>query len=679
MSAFTIKPQVASWDGTLEYSTDTENWTAFTIDGATAEADAPNDYRLHIRGTDNTRISDDNMMAPGWTLAATAPVACSGDIGTLLDYSTVLGGGHPQMADFCFVNLFRYWRELVSAPALPATTLSESCYDHLFHGCSALETAPTLPAETLADYCYSGMFRSCKALTETPALAATNLADACYAYMFTGCTGLTNAPALPATQLASICYQNMFTGCTNLTEAPVLPATNLAVYCYAFMFEGCTGLTRLPELPATQLANNCYEEMFKDCTGITLYAEGTAPTWGIPAGANPAADWNTGMLAGTGGTFTGNPVIGRTYYYTPIPVPVVFDATGGTFADGSSVITQVHVAVYGALPDAARDSYTLVGWFDGCTNGAAQAVTGEVLLYNAPHTLHARWTAAPDGTPASIFAYTNNADGTITITGFKDPSQQVDKLTLPDMIDGLIVTAIAPAAFANSTSGMTEVHIPVFCTSIGDQAFLSIPTITRLVFPPTRDWRDPSQPAALHIGKYAFSGAMGLTELTLPAEVASLGNYAFSNTRNLQKITILGHPVLGKQVFRSAGVDTDGITLHLDPALANDPDYMNQLTAGMNLAEVKTDGIITGLRIYKIGFAPSGRVVLGVIVERYPEWGEFDPASIWVEYRARLGDDGEVWFPDPAELEEDGTVTLEVDRPEGGSAFFRAFVAPEAD
>jgi hypothetical protein len=340
----------------------------------------------------------------------------------------------------------------------------------------------------------------------------------------------------------------------------------------------------------------------------------------------------------------------------------------------------VHAIVYGELPDAMRDSYTLVGWFDGCTNGAAQAVTGEVLLYNAPHTLHARWTAAPDGTPASIFAYTNNADGTITITGFKDPSQQVDKLTLPDMIDGLIVTAIAPAAFANSTSGMTEVHIPVFCTSIGSKAFLSVPTITRLVFPNTRDWCNPTEPAALHIGRYAFSGATGLTELTLPAEVAELGDYAFSNTRNLQRVTILGHPVLGNQVFRSAGMDTDGVTLHLDPVLANDPDYMNQLTAGMKLAEVKTDAIITGLRIYMIGFAPSGNVILGVIVEKAAEWGDPDPASIWVQHRARLSDASVVLIPAAAELEEDGTVTLEVERPEGDSAFFRAFVLPpEAD
>ena len=602
-SAFSIKPQVESWDGTLEYSTDTTNWVAFTTNNAAiAVTDGNGTYTLHFSGTGNTRISPNDMGVSGWTLVADGTVACSGNIGSLLDYATVAGGGQPAVTNYCFANLFSGWTALTSAPNLPATTLARGCY--------------------------YGMFRNC----------------------------------------------------TGLTQTPDLPATNLARTCYASMFQGCTGLTNLPTLAATALADNCYASMFKNCSGIMLHADGTAPTWSIPADAVEATGWNQDMLAGTGGTFTGDPQIGVTYYYTlpQVGVQVVFDATGGAFADGPSAVTQVCVNVYGDLPVATREGYTLVGWFDGCTNGAAQAAAGGALLYNTAHTLHARWTAKPGTTPASIFAYTNNADGTITITGFTNPNQQVTKLVLPDMIDGRFVTAIAPGAFANSTSGMTEVHIPVFCTSIGDKAFTRIPTITRLVFPNTRDWRNPTQPAALHIGKYAFSAATGLTELTLPVEVASLDDYAFFNTRNLQKITILGRPALGTQVFRNAGVDTEGVTLHIDPVLAADEEYMARLTALMHNVTVRTDGTITGLRIYKIGFAPSGNVILGVIVERYPEWGEFDPASIWVKYYARLGDDGEVWFPNSAELEEDGTVTLEVDRPEGGSAFFRAFVAPEA-
>ncbi|HQC78786.1 MAG TPA: leucine-rich repeat domain-containing protein, partial [Mycobacterium sp.] len=665
---------------------------------------------------------------PGWMITAAAPVACSGNIETLLDYATVDAGDHPAMADSCFASLFHACTALSSAPALPATNLTDSCYFAMFVGCRGLTEAPVLPATTLANNCCSSMFQACTGLTNAPALPATNLADHCYANMFYGCTGLTQAPALPATNLAGSCYRAMFANCTSLaeaptlpattmadsccsfmfsdcttlttppvlpatnlagncytamfsgcmglTEAPTLPATTLAYGCYKEMFYGCTGLTSLPELSATTMADFCYRAMFYGCTGITLYEDGTAPTWGIPAGAQAAQYWNFDMLAGTGGTFTGDPVIGAIYYYTPpqVGVQVVFDATGGAFADGASAVTQVCVNVYGELPVAAREGYTLVGWFDGCTNGAAQAAAGGALLYGTAHTLHAHWTAVPGTTPASIFAYTVNADGTVTITGFRDPNQKVTKLVLPDMIDGRFVTAIAPGAFANSTSGMTEVFFPVFCTSIGSKAFLSVTTITHLEFPPTRDWRNPTQPANLHIGSYAFSGAKGLTALTLPAEVASLGDYAFNNAVNLKRITILGHPTLGKQVFRSVGNTPGGVTLHLDPALAGNATYMATLTSGMLNVTVETDAIITGLQIRAIGFAPSGRVVLGVTIERAAEWGAPDLASFRVKHRAQLGGASNVLVPVAAVLEADGSVTLEIPMPAGGNAFFRVFI-----
>jgi hypothetical protein len=121
------------------------------------------------------------------------------------------------------------------------------------------------------------------------------------------------------------------------------------------------------------------------------------------------------------------------------------------------------------------------------------------------------------------------------------------------------------------------------------------------------------------------------------------------------------------------------VTLHIDPALAADEEYMARLTALMHNVTVRTDGTITGLRIYMIGFAPSGNVILGVTVEKDPEWGVIDPASIWVKCRAQLSDANEVLVPVAAALEADGTVTLEVARPEGDSAFFRAFLRPEAD
>lgn len=142
----------------------------------------------------------------------------------------------------------------------------------------------------------------------------------CYRNMFNGCTSLTTAPELPATALHINCYYGMFKGCTSLTSAPTLPATTLEQGCYYGMFDGCTSLTTAPALPATTLAYYCYSGMFNGCTKLKLSTTQTTEyktPWRIPSSgtiSSELSNWNTSMLANTGGTFTGNPSINTTYY-----------------------------------------------------------------------------------------------------------------------------------------------------------------------------------------------------------------------------------------------------------------------------------------------------------------------------------------------------------------------------
>lgn len=153
---------------------------------------------------------------------------------------------------------------------------------------------------------------------ENPPTSITG--TACYQSMFNGCTKLTTAPSLPATTLEGSCYSYMFGDCTNLTIAPALPATTLAGNCYYHMFDGCTSLTTAPSLPATTLAGSCYSYMFKGCTKLKLSTTQTTEyktPWRIPSSgtiSSEPSNWNKNMLAGTGGTFTGNPSINTTYY-----------------------------------------------------------------------------------------------------------------------------------------------------------------------------------------------------------------------------------------------------------------------------------------------------------------------------------------------------------------------------
>lgn len=281
-SDFTLKATNKTWDGTVEYSTDKSTWN--TWDGS--EVSSAN-KKLYLRGKNNTKFYKSN----GVRLSLSEKAGCYGNINTLLDYEN------------------------------PPTTLTQtSCYEQLFRNCTLLTTAPELPAATLGQTCYRSMFQGCTSLTTPPTLPATTLVTQCYAGMFENCTSLMIAPALPATTLASSCYNGMFNKCTSLTQAPALPATSLAEECYASMFNGCTSLVNAPELPATTLANFCYTSMFKGCTSLKISATQTSEyitTWRIPNTGeitSETTNWNSNMLNGTGGTFTGDPSINTTYY-----------------------------------------------------------------------------------------------------------------------------------------------------------------------------------------------------------------------------------------------------------------------------------------------------------------------------------------------------------------------------
>ena len=144
-----VGPDGKGWDGTMEYSTDAVTWN--TWDGSVISSTGTAPYVLYLRGSGNTRISDDNK---GFKLEK-AKVTCSGNIMTLLNYKDP---DSATMGEKAFYYLFYKCSNLTSAPELQATTLANSCYSNMFNGCTGLKTAPELPATTLADYCYFAMF-----------------------------------------------------------------------------------------------------------------------------------------------------------------------------------------------------------------------------------------------------------------------------------------------------------------------------------------------------------------------------------------------------------------------------------------------------------------------------------------------------------------------------------------
>ena len=306
---FTLKATNDKWNGELEWSTDHTTWTTLV---STEEMQSV-DKKLYLRGKGNTVFYEKrngySKKGVEWRLSEKAD--CAGNIQTLLDWEnppTIISDTE------CYKSMFKGCTNLTSAPELPATTLANSCYQSMFEGCTNLTSAPELPATTLAEDCYHSMFMGCTNLTSAPELPATTLIYACYQAMFRDCTSLTIAPELPATTLASSCYSYMFFGCTSLTTTPELPATTLANSCYMLMFGGCTNLTSVSELPATTLASSCYYEMFQDCTKLKVNTTSGNKIFTYLTTMSDGAAYK--MFENTGGTFTGTPTAGNTYYYT---------------------------------------------------------------------------------------------------------------------------------------------------------------------------------------------------------------------------------------------------------------------------------------------------------------------------------------------------------------------------
>ena len=88
---------------------------------------------------------------------------------------------------------------------------------------------------------------------------------------------------------------------------------------------------------------------------------------------------------------------------------------------------------------------------------------------------------------------------------------------------------ICDGAFARC-SGLTSVTIPNSVTSIGKHAFYECSSLTSITIPNS----------VTNIGYRAFEGCSGLTSVTIPNSVTSIGNGAFADCSGLQSIII--HP-----------------------------------------------------------------------------------------------------------------------------------------
>ncbi len=244
------------------------------------------------------------------------------------------------------------------------------------------------------------------------------------------------------------------------------------------------------------------------------------------------------------------------------------NVSGGGYHDYQSMVT---------LTATTNKGYIWLGWYDGDTKVSEGADTTYTFVMTEESVLYvAKWQVAPEMTN---FVFTSTSSS-CHVTGIKDktltsiivPSyvteidggafegcSSLESLTLPfvganaeDTFNtnfGYIFGASAfnkndiyvPASLKTveitsgkniaeyafrGCSGLTSITIPDSVTSIG--SFSGCSGLTSITIPD----------GVTSIGYRAFSGCSGLTSISIPASVTSIGGYAFYDCSNLTSITI---------------------------------------------------------------------------------------------------------------------------------------------
>ena len=133
--------------------------------------------------------------------------------------------------------------------------------------------------------------------------------------------------------------------------------------------------------------------------------------------------------------------------------------------------------------------------------------------------------------------YKYNGDGTVSVTYKGLSFSQYDgeytgKVVIPSSVTysgtTYSVTSISNYAFAGGCSGLTSVSIPNSVTSIGNSAFEYCSGLTSVSIPNS----------VTSIGDYAFYECSGLTSVSIPNSVTSIGNFIFNGCTSLESIVV---------------------------------------------------------------------------------------------------------------------------------------------
>ena len=203
-----------------------------------------------------------------------------------------------------------------------------------------------------------------------------------------------------------------------------------------------------------------------------------------------------------------------------------------------------------------RENYIFNGWKK---NGTAWDFSSSGVFADVDFV--AQWIDA-----STLFGYSANGDGTITVTEYKGA---LDEIRIPEIISGMKVTALGEKVFIGfADNNSTLISLPETLTSIGNSAFegcseLKISVLGKISSLGERAFdgcvllSDVSLDDSLEsIPFRAFAGCTSLKSFYVPKNVKTIGEDAFDGCSSVQTLIIASKDVV---IEDSAFSDCDAL------------------------------------------------------------------------------------------------------------------------
>ncbi len=196
------------------------------------------------------------------------------------------------------------------------------------------------------------------------------------------------------------------------------------------------------------------------------------------------------------------------------------------------------------LPEPERLYAVFDGWYYDDTF-TQEYTYYEDKFYN-DITLYAKWVNEDDGVP---YTYVELEDGTIEIRSYTGKRRFI---TIPEKIDGKIVSSIGEEAFKGQTR-LREVGLPSGLTQIRRSAFEGCSNLVWMEVPENvtvigeRAFKDNIRLSTVAflgnnklstVGYFAFSGCSSLRSLELPANLKNMDGSALFGAQALTSVTV---------------------------------------------------------------------------------------------------------------------------------------------